>query len=163
MGLIRKTLSIGTLGVVSFRSKKEKLQRAETSLEHEHAARVAAEARIANAEKRVKRARSEATRATKRLDKRKQRRHRTSEHVTDALAGVGPAVRSGIDSTHGTRVEVAERSRRAGRRAGKAAKRSLVQAKGVASAAKDVAAPHAASVAARAEEMIDHLTSHDSS
>ena len=161
MGLIRKTLSIGTLGAVSFRSKKEKLRRAETSLEHERAGRLAAEARITNAEKRVRRAQAEAERAGKRLDKRKQRRHRTSEHVAEALAGVGPAVRSGIESTHGTRVEVAERSRRAGRRAGKAAKRSLGQAKEAASAAKDAAAPHAASAVARAEEMIDHLTSHD--
>src|SRR6476660_3502317 len=51
MGVMRKTLSVGTLGVVSFRSKKERLRRAERSqrdaeafLEAEHAARVAAEA-----------------------------------------------------------------------------------------------------------------------
>src|SRR5687768_11080708 len=31
MGLIRKTVSVGTLGLVSFRSKKEKLRRAEFS------------------------------------------------------------------------------------------------------------------------------------
>ena len=53
MGLIRKTLSVGTCGVVSFRSKKERLRRAErsqhdaeASLIGEHAARVAAEGRV---------------------------------------------------------------------------------------------------------------------
>ena len=32
MGMIRKTMSIGTLGLVSFRSKKERLARAEAAL-----------------------------------------------------------------------------------------------------------------------------------
>ena len=31
MGMIRKTLSIGTLGLVNFRSKKEKLARSEAT------------------------------------------------------------------------------------------------------------------------------------
>jgi hypothetical protein len=67
MGMIRKTMSVGTLGLVSFRSKKEKLRRAErssrkaeTALEAEHAARVSAESRITAAEKRVKHARAAA-------------------------------------------------------------------------------------------------------
>src|SRR5438876_671156 len=83
MGVIRKTLSVGTLGLVSFRSKKERLRRAERSqrdaeafLEAEHAARVAAEARIAAAEKRVKRASAEAAQASKRVEQSKRsRRH----------------------------------------------------------------------------------------
>jgi hypothetical protein len=65
VGLVRKTLSVATLGSVSFRSKKEKLQRAERScrdaesaLEREHMGRVAAEGRIVAAEKRMKRARA---------------------------------------------------------------------------------------------------------
>jgi type II secretory pathway pseudopilin PulG len=32
MGMIRKTVSIGTLGLVSFRSKQERLDRAEAAL-----------------------------------------------------------------------------------------------------------------------------------
>ena len=32
VGVIRKTASVGTLGMVNFRSKKEKLRRAEQSL-----------------------------------------------------------------------------------------------------------------------------------
>ena len=52
MGLIRKTLSVGTLGIVPFRSKKEKLVRAERGRHQaevvagrERAARVEAETR----------------------------------------------------------------------------------------------------------------------
>jgi hypothetical protein len=67
MGLIRKTLSIGTLGTVSFRSKKERLlraersqRRAEVSLEEEHEARTAAEVRGRKAARRVKHADAEA-------------------------------------------------------------------------------------------------------
>ena len=72
MGVIRKTLSVGTLGLVSFRSKKERLRRAERSQHHaeaslleEQAARIAAEARITAAEKRVKQASADAAHAAK--------------------------------------------------------------------------------------------------
>jgi hypothetical protein len=58
MGAIRKTFSIGSFGVVAFRSKKEKLHRAEaaqidaeSALEEEHSARQGAEHEL----KRVKR------------------------------------------------------------------------------------------------------------
>ena len=34
MGVIRKTASVGTLGLINFRSKKEKLHRTERKLEH---------------------------------------------------------------------------------------------------------------------------------
>ena len=63
MGVIRKTLSIGTLGAVSFRSKKERLRRAEraqraaeAALDDEHAARVSAEDRAGTVEKHARRA-----------------------------------------------------------------------------------------------------------
>jgi len=72
MGVVRKTLSVGTLGLVSFRGKKEKLRRAErarseaeTSLRDEHENRVAAEAGLADAEKRSRRATKKAAKATK--------------------------------------------------------------------------------------------------
>jgi hypothetical protein len=74
MGLVRKTLSVGTLGLVSFRSKKEKLRRAdrarfeaEEALERETNAREAAEVRIAAAEKRVKQATADAARTESQL------------------------------------------------------------------------------------------------
>ena len=57
MGLVRKTFSVATLGAVSFRSKKERLRRAERALrdaeqdlERERSARETAERRIAAAE-----------------------------------------------------------------------------------------------------------------
>ncbi|HJR25630.1 MAG TPA: hypothetical protein VJ804_09165, partial [Acidimicrobiales bacterium] len=63
MGVIRKTASISTLGLVKFRSKKERLKRAEAAeriandeLEAEKAARAAADERVAEAERRAKKA-----------------------------------------------------------------------------------------------------------
>lgn len=83
MGLVRKTLSVGTLGAVSFRSKKERLRRAdrsrneaEAALEQEHAARAAAEVRVAAAEKRVKHAKADAARTAEKLEKVKRRNRR---------------------------------------------------------------------------------------
>src|SRR4051812_37339343 len=64
MGMMRKTLSIGTLGLVSFRSKNERLERAEQALteaeagrDAEHEARSAAEQRAAEAMREVRRRR----------------------------------------------------------------------------------------------------------
>ena len=61
MGPIRKTMSVTTFGIVPFRSKKEKLRKAERArdeaereLAREQAARSTAESRIAAAEKRVR-------------------------------------------------------------------------------------------------------------
>ena len=127
MGMIRKTMSIGTLGMISFRSKKERLRRAErlqgdaeAALQDEHAARVAAESRIAMAEKRVKQTRAEAAQASKRLAeaKRRNRRARKGETVGEILAGLEPLVRSGAESARecghrGDRTESAGRPARA--------------------------------------------------
>ncbi len=163
MGMIRKTLSVGTLGVVSFRSKNERLRRAErsqhdaeASLEGEHAARVAAEDRVSGSEKREKRASAHAAQAGRRLErsKRRSRRHHKSEATRDVLAAVEPIVHSGIDDIRDASTHAAERSRRAGRRARKTATRSMRRA-------KESAAPHAASVAARAADVLDHLTAPD--
>ena len=114
MGVIRKTLSVGTFGMVSFRSKKEKLRRAErsqlraeTSLQDEHEARVTAEVRAGAAEKRARKA--------------SRRRRKKDETLGDVLAGLEPIVRKG------------------GRRARKAAKRSARKAKAAVSAAKEAA------------------------
>ena len=133
MGLIRKTLSVGTLGIVSFRSKKEKLRRAERSqedaeaaLDREHAARVSAEERSIAAEKRVKRAQAEVAHA-----KRKGRGRRThkTDRLGDLIAGAEPIVRSGMETARSAGTDAAERGRRVGRRARKAAKRSAIDAK----------------------------------
>ena len=141
MGLMRKTLSVGTIGLISFRSKKERLQRAERakrdaeeSLEREHVARVAAERRA----KHPKRRRA----------KRRERKHaRTNEAVAVAV----------------------ERGRRAGRAARKAAKRSVVEAKEaattvkeVATTAKEAATPKVEAMATRAADKIEQLTTQES-
>ncbi len=162
MGLIRKTLSVGTLGIVSFRSKKERLRRAErsqhdaqTSLQDEHAARLAAEDRVSGSEKRAKRASAQAAHAAKRLERSKHRNRRHKNETTrDVLAAVEPMVRTGIDNVRSASAETAERSRRARRRTRKAATRTLRRA-------KKTAAPHAASVAARAADVLDHMTASD--
>jgi hypothetical protein len=114
MGLIRKTLSVGTLGIVSFRSKKEKLQRAEqsrhdaeTALEREHAARVSAEAISIAAQKRAKRAKAEGAHDERKRARKAKRRGRHG-HTTDQLA---------------------ERGRKVSRGAQKAAKLAAIEAK----------------------------------
>ena len=72
MGLVRKTLSVATLGAVSFRGKKERLRRAdralrdaEQDLARERSARETAERRIGAAEERVKHATTEASHAAR--------------------------------------------------------------------------------------------------
>jgi hypothetical protein len=89
--MIRKTASVGTLGVVAFRSKKERLRRAElsqwdaeASLEAEHAARVVAESRAGVAEKE---------------SRRRRRRRRQAE----ALIALEPIVRRGVKQAHRSR------------------------------------------------------------
>src|SRR5258708_16545266 len=107
MGLIRKTLSVSTLGVVSFRSKKERLRRAErsqrdaeASLHSEHAARVAAEGRITRAEKRVKQASAEAEPAAKRLEQSEHRRPRrhSGQTMGEEVARLPPIGRARVAS-----------------------------------------------------------------
>ena len=150
MGMIRKTISVGTLGAVSFRSKKERLRRAEraqreaeASLEGEHAARVAAEGRVAVVEK---------------DSKRRSRRRKQAE----TLIALEPIVRSGVKRARAKRGEVTEQGRKAGRRARKAAKRSARKAKATVGSVKEVVAPHAERLVSRAGEAVEQLTKHDS-
>jgi hypothetical protein len=137
MGLVRKTLSVGTLGLVSFRSKKDKLRRAERArhdaelaLADEHDAREHAEIRIAAAEKRLKQATSEATRTAHQLEKVKRKRPRKNA-LTGLLASAEPIVRSGVDTAKSASTDAAKRGRRAGRKARKAAARATTAAKDV--------------------------------
>jgi hypothetical protein len=178
MGLIRKTVSVGTFGIISFRSKKENLRRAdrsrrdaEAALEVEQTARVAAEARITAAEKRVKHASAQAAEAAKRLEqaKRRTRRGRRTGRLGELLAAAEPIVRSGVESARNAGSDAAERGRKASRRTRKAAKRaardarkgaerSLRQAKATASSTNEALAPHAERVAARAGDALDQLS-----
>jgi len=72
MGLIRKTASISTLGLISFRSKKELLRRAEkerraaeAEVERTRRAREALDVRLAETEKRARAAELQAQQQAK--------------------------------------------------------------------------------------------------
>ena len=156
MGLVRKTLSVGTLGLVSFRSKKEKLRRAdrarfeaEEALERETSARESAEIRIAAAEKRVKEATANSARTEHELKKVKRRKRRAAG-IAEMLAGAEPVVRSGVESARSAGSDAAKRGRKAGRRAKKAARHATV-------ATKDAVVPRAEKVASKIGEAIDQL------
>ena len=115
MGVIRKTTSIGTLGMVNFRSKKEKLRRAERALDSEHAAREAAESNVSRAESELRRmsdAESKAARQLARLRKR-SRKVRKADRLTAMLNTATPAVKDGMKA-----------ARKHGRRARRAAQRA---------------------------------------
>ena len=92
MGMIRKTLSIGTLGLVNFRSKKEKLARSEATTaavaadrDLERAARLDAETRAATAQVQLKLAKREAAVASKQAAKLRKRGKRGKRGI---LGGV---------------------------------------------------------------------------
>lgn len=94
MGVIRKTASVGTLGMVNFRSKKEKLKRAEHSLVQEHAARQAAEsglAAVGSELKRLSNAEVKAARQLARLRKR-SRKVRKADRLTAMLNTAQPVM-----------------------------------------------------------------------
>jgi hypothetical protein len=136
MGIIRKTLSIGTLGLVSFRSKKEKLARSQATTAQvaaerdlERAARLDAETRAATAHVQLKLAKREAAAASKdaaKLRKRgkrgKRAKHSTpladvSSALTSAVKSAEPAMRSGVESAQHLAHDAAVAGRKFGRRA----------------------------------------------
>lgn len=141
MGIIRKTASIGTLGIVSFRSKKELLRRAEkgkraaeAELEREQAARAEADMRVSAAEKRVKRAElaalHEAQVAAKAKGKGKRgRRGRPDRGARDMLSDFVAAAQPVVE----------EQAKEAGRRARKAAKASRKASRKAADVATETA------------------------
>src|SRR5262245_18752112 len=123
MGIIRKTASISTLGLISFRSKKEKLRRAETAhrtaldeLASEQAAHAAADERLTEAERRATRAELTALKEAKvarrrgeKLDaarsERGRRRRRRARHEARQRAKRGAAT---VRSTASDLVEAAQ-------------------------------------------------------
>jgi fused signal recognition particle receptor len=122
MGMIRKTLSIGTLGLVSWRSKAEKLEiaeyvlaQAEARTEAEHAARLGAEAR-------ADRATAELVRSAKQ-SRRQRRREETKTLLaksSEAVEEIGHAV---AHSAKAAEPKV-RRARRHARRSAKQARRT---------------------------------------
>ena len=129
MGLVRKTFSVATLGAVSFRSKKERLRRAERALrdaeqdlERERSARETAERRIAAAEERVKHATGEASHAARRLEKVKQKQKaergkRRGRVLGGMVAAAEPLVRSRAQAARDVTADAGHKTRRATRRA----------------------------------------------
>lgn len=119
MGVIRKTMSVGTLGVVNFRSKKEKLARAQTALDAEHVAREAAEAGFSRAEAELKRLSASEAKAARQLARlrKRSRRVRKAESLSSVLSGATPMVKDGMDS-----------ARKHGRKARKTAKHAAKRA-----------------------------------
>lgn len=99
MGVIRKTASIGTLGLVNFRSKKEKLARAEAGL--------------SKLERKLARLSNNEAKATKELARLKRHRKvRKAETLTRLISERATDVRT----------ESAKRGRRAAKAARKATK-----------------------------------------
>ena len=156
MGMIRKTLSVSTFGLVSFRSTKEQLQRAERAcsdaeraLEREHAARVSAESRVSAAERRLERATDAAQHAAERLGRAKAKRsNRRAERVQSLLDNVEPASK---------RARAA--AKKSARHARRNTKRTLLQAQDVARSTKEAVSPQIERAVARASDAIDHVSS----
>jgi hypothetical protein len=138
MGIIRKTASISTLGLISFRSKKERLRRAEAAhdaataeLLAEQSARSAADRRVAAAERRAHAAELAALHEAKVADKRSRKlkaakadrgrrgRRKAAKRARHAEASMRESV-SGLVSAAQPVLEAGGRS---ARRHGKAARR----------------------------------------
>lgn len=130
MGVIRKTASIGTLGIVSFRSKKERLARAEKAMadalsarDAEHLARSVAESSFHRVESELRRLSSAEEKAAKQLARlrKRSRRVRKAERLNGVLSGASPMVKDGMESArqHG------RKARKAARAAAKKASRDI--------------------------------------
>jgi len=154
VGVIRKTLSISTLGIVDFRSKKELLRRAEKAqraaqaeLIGEQAARAAADKRITAAEKRARQAEQLAVQQARKAGaakaKRRGRRKGAAEQVFDALEGARNAAGP-----------LEDRVKDLGRRGRKAAAKAAKQAE----AAADDARKRARKQARRTKQRLDEVS-----
>ncbi len=156
MGVIRKTLSISTLGIVDFRSKKEQLRRAEKAhrearaeLAGEQAARSAADQRIAAAEKRARQAELLALQQSKKADvakgKRRDRRRAATSQAIDAIEG--------FVTTNAPVVE--ERAKDLGRRGRKAAAKAAKRAEAAAERARKEARKQGKKAKQKLDEVSD--------
>jgi len=137
MGLIRKTVSITTFGIVPFRSKKEQLRRAEKAyrsaqveLAGEQAARTASDQRVAAAEKRARQAELQALHQAKKAGAKKPTRK-------DKRRGLAAqAVEAIEDLMISASLAVAERAKELSRRGRKAAAKATKRAEAAAEEAR---------------------------
>ena len=125
MGAIRKTMSVATIGLVPFRSKKERLQRAEKAselaeleLRKEQEARAEADRRVALADERVRAAESVLVREAKSLRSRR-RRARTEREATEAGSRVSASVEGWVDRAAGSVAATAGSAKKETKRAAK--------------------------------------------
>jgi hypothetical protein len=175
MGIIRKTVSISTLGIVPFRSRKELLRRAEkdrkvaeAELSREQEARLEADRRVAAAEKRVQRAElvalHEATVAAKAKAKgrgrRRGRRARRSalERFGDLVEGAQPVVEEQAKAVGRRARKAAKASRHAAQRAQREAGRGGRRARARMRELEATMAPHVEAAAVKAQALRDDLT-----
>ena len=147
MGLVRKTMSIGTLGLVHYRSADERALRkaqkelgaANADLERERSARAEAEEGISRAQERAHAAEVEARKAARAASRHRGRKGKKAQKNQTVLDRIGPMVEAAVDAVGGAvgdAVEAAEpkvratasearhRSRRAARRTKAEAKRA---------------------------------------
>jgi hypothetical protein len=162
MGLIRKTASISTLGLVSFRSKKERLRRAEAAfrkaadeLEHEQQARSEADRRVTVAERRARQAElaalHEAKAAAKARGRARGRRARRAAAVEHRLGAMVEAAQPVVTAKA---EEVGRRGRAAARRAGKVSRRAAARARHQAEPKVKAAAAAAGDLADKAKDKL---------
>ena len=137
MGVMRKTMSIGTLGIVNFRSKKERLERAERAMasavsarDAEHLARSVAESSFHKVETELKRLSANEAKAARQLARlrKRSRRVRKAERLSGVLSGATPMMKDGMDSARSTMADVAKSGRKHGRKARKAARSAAQRA-----------------------------------
>lgn len=111
MGAIRKTASVATLGMINFRSKKEKLARARRSeraavadRDAEHLAREVAESSFERVEHELRRLTTAEMKAARQLSRlrRRSRRVRKAERLNGLLGATEPKVHEGIESARST-------------------------------------------------------------
>src|SRR5688500_2129818 len=124
MGVIRKTASIGTLGLINFRSKKERLARAERGYEAEHLAREVAEAGFSTVAGELRKLTSKEAKAARQLARlRRSRKVRRADRLSRMLAAAQPQVREGVEVARHAMSDAVDAGRKRGRRARKAARR----------------------------------------
>lgn len=170
MGIIRKTVSISTLGLVPFRSRKELLRRAErdrraaeAQLAREQMARAVLDQRVAEAEKRVQKAEltamHEAKLAAKARGKgargRRGRRARKTalERFGDLVEGAQPIVEEQAKAMGRRARKAAKASRHAAERAQREATRGGHRARARMKELEATMAPRVEAAAERAQAM----------
>ncbi len=121
MGLIRKTASIGTVGLINFRSTKERLQREQLASERTREALTKAEAQVEDLRAKAESADDRATRAELDLlasEKRARRRRRWAQRRQGMKGAADDAANLGRRARRKLRKEAKKAEK-----AGKAARR----------------------------------------